>query len=79
MSDIVQINERVVTPSTKHPPDIQYAMYFNPDRDSINSALFEECCKLLFRLTGNVSDSILIFSDHVLCHRPGNREKGLRA
>ena len=66
LSDIVQINERVVTPSTKLPPDIQFATYFNRDHDSINSALFEERCKLLFRQTGNISDSILIFSDHVL-------------
>jgi hypothetical protein len=63
LEDIKKINERVVTQSTKIPNDIRYATYFNRDRDSINTGLFEERCKLLKRRDGHVNDSILIFSD----------------
>jgi PIF1-like helicase len=60
---IDRINERVVKPHTKLPEDIRYATYFNRDRDSINAALFQQQCDLLYRETGNTGDSIMIFSD----------------
>jgi hypothetical protein len=61
--DIRLINERVVNETTKLPPDIRYATYFNRDRDSINTGLFEKRCKAIFNEKGSITDSILIFSD----------------
>jgi hypothetical protein len=63
--DIRLINERVVAPNTQLPEDIKYATYYNRDRDSINTALFEERCKHLFQTTGHVADSLLVFSDNI--------------
>jgi len=63
--DIDIVNERVVKPGCKLPEDIKYCTYFNRDRDSINTALFEERCKLVKDRNGTVNDSVLIFSDNV--------------
>jgi hypothetical protein len=59
------VNERVVNGSTVLPDNIRYATYFNRDRDSINTALFEERCKVMKERNGSVEDSVLIFSDNV--------------
>jgi hypothetical protein len=64
--DINRINERVVKQGMAIPNDIRYATFFNRDRDSINTALFEERCKFLSRRDGNVDDSLLIFSDNIM-------------
>jgi hypothetical protein len=63
--DIDTINECVVNADTKLPVDIKYATYFNRDRDSINAALFEERCKILYEMGSNIEDSIMIFSDNI--------------
>jgi hypothetical protein len=65
IEDIRFINQRVVTKDTKIPNDIRYATYFNRDRDSINTALFEERCKFIVRRDGQIDDTILIFSDNL--------------
>ena len=67
--DIDKVNERVVTVETKLPDDIKYATFFNRDRDSINTALFEERCKVMHNEHGKVDDSILIFSDNISVQR----------
>ena len=40
--DINYINSRVQDKSTQMPSDIKYATYHNKDRDSINTAIFEQ-------------------------------------
>ena len=65
IGDIAKVNQRVVSAGTQLPNDIRYATYFNHDRDSINSALFEERCKALYARNGSLPDTVLIFSDKV--------------
>ena len=65
VDDIDTINERVVRSAAELPEGIKYATYFNQDRDAINAALFEERCKAMYKENGEVSDSIIIFSDDV--------------
>ena len=64
--DIATINERVLKNEKQIPDDIKYCTYYNRDRDSINSALFEERCKYMYEKHGNVNDSILIFADNLM-------------
>jgi hypothetical protein len=66
LEDIEKVNERVVDNNGELPDDIKYATFFNRDRDAINTALFEERCKMMYEKTGNVNDSMMIFSDDLL-------------
>jgi len=59
--DINKINECVVKNDNELPNDIKYATFFNRDRDSINTALFEERCKDIYSQLESVNDAILIF------------------
>jgi hypothetical protein len=45
VTDIEYINERVVKVDTVLPPNIQYCTYYNRDRDSINTGLFDDYCR----------------------------------
>ena len=63
--DIDKVNERIANRSTVIPKNIRYATYFNRDRDSINTALFEERCKARMADKGNLDDSILILCDQI--------------
>ena len=56
----------MVTKDFVLPPDIQYATYFNRDRDAINTALFEERCRDSVREHGHANDSIIIFCDQLM-------------
>jgi hypothetical protein len=60
VDDIEFINERVITGSTVLPPNIQYATYYNRDRDSINTGLFDDYC----RRTGG-ANALLILCDQL--------------
>ena len=51
--------------TTVLPEDIRYATFFNRDRDAINTALFEEWCKVMKERHGTVADSVLIFSANI--------------
>jgi hypothetical protein len=73
VADIDTINERVVDSQTEIPNDIKYSTYFNRDRDSINAALFQERCKLLYQNTGSTDDSVMIFSDNIKAYRMAAR------
>ena len=42
------------------PPNIQYATYYNKDRDSINTGLFDDYCR---RTDGN--NALLVLSDQL--------------
>ena len=50
---------------TKLLEDLRYATYSNRDRDAINTALFEEWCKLLYNERGCTNDTIIILADSV--------------
>ena len=63
--DIDKINERVVNSATILPMNIKYATYYNRDRDAINAALFAERCNILYKKSGNVNDSLMIFADEL--------------
>ena len=41
------------------------ATYFNRDRDAINAALFEIRCSEVYKALGNLSDTLMIFSDNL--------------
>ena len=63
--DIDDVNERVANVSTVLPKQIRYATYFNRDRDSINTGLFEERCRDRLESTGNLDDTILVLCDQI--------------
>ena len=63
--DIDSTNERVVGPRTVLPDNMRHATAINKDRDAINAGLFQKRCERAFRETGQVQDSVIIFSDSV--------------
>jgi hypothetical protein len=66
LDDIKWINERVVREGEiELPKNIRYATYFNRDRDSINTALFEKLCKELYEKNGNTDGCLIVLSDKV--------------
>jgi len=52
-------------PDTELPSDIRYATYHNRDRDAINTALFEDHCKVMHEMHGNANDAVMVFSDNL--------------
>ena len=65
LDDIDEINKRVVTDNVDIPDDMRYATYKNCERDSINTALFEERCKYMYETYGHTKDCFMVFSDHL--------------
>ena len=63
--DIDFINTKIVNNKTKLLGDLRYATYFNRDQGAINTALFEEWCKLLYNERGHTNDTIIILADNV--------------
>ena len=63
--DIDFIYTKIVNNKTKLLEDLRYASYFNRDQDAINTALFEEWCKLLYNERGHTNDTIIILADNV--------------
>ena len=63
--DIDFINTKVVSNKTKLLEDLRYATYFNRDRDTINTALFKDWCKLLYNERGHTNDTVVILANNV--------------
>lgn len=65
IEDIIHINTRKQDQSFKMPSDMKYATFQNRDRDSINTAIFEEKVKYSMTCWENTDNFFLIFCDNI--------------
>lgn len=65
INDIQVINDRIEASKSYIPENVRYATFFNRDRDSINTALFDERVFQYYKEYGNTNGFIMIFSDNI--------------